>query len=111
MKTRTVGLILLLVSLLLGGCYSVPETGRSSFIIPMGDDVALGTAAFADIKSKEKISTDPVVNERVRRIGQRIATAVGDALPGAKWEFVVFEAPETVNAFACPEARWASIPA
>ncbi len=106
MKFRAAcSLLLAATLLLLSGCYTVPETGRSSFIIPIGDDVALGAAAFADIKAKEKISTDPAANERVRRIGQRIAAAVGDALPGAKWEFVVFDAPETVNAFALPGGK------
>ncbi len=105
MRKRCLNLSLLALLLLLGGCYTVPETGRSSFIIPLGDDVAMGAAAFAEIKTKEKISADPVANDRVRRIGQRIATAVGDALPGAKWEFVVFDAPKTVNAFALPGGK------
>ncbi len=95
----------LLAALLLSGCYTVPETGRSSFIIPLGDDVAMGAAAFAEIKGKEKISDNPIANDRVQRIGKRIAAAVGDALPGAKWEFVVFEAPKTVNAFALPGGK------
>lgn len=96
----------LLISLLaLAGCYTVPETGRTSLIIPVVDDVAQGAAAFAEIKTKEKISTDAVANERVRRIGRRIAVAVGDALPGANWEFVVFDAPATVNAFALPGGK------
>jgi len=38
-------------------------------------------------------------------VGGRIATAVGRDLPGAKWEFVVFDAPETVNAFALPGGK------
>ena len=67
----------------LGGCYTVPETGRSAFILPIGNDGAQGAAAFSDIKSKEKISRDPIVNERVNRIGRRIADAVGGDLPGA----------------------------
>jgi predicted Zn-dependent protease len=96
----------LLVSLLvLAGCYTVPETGRSAFVLPLGDEVAQGAAAFAGIKEKEKISEDPAANERARRVGGRIATAVGKDLPGAKWEFVVFDAPETVNAFALPGGK------
>ena len=91
--------------LFLAGCYTVPETGRSSFILPTVDDVAQGAAAFDDLKTKEKISTSPSDNERVRRIGLRIAEAVGDALPDAKWEFVVFDQPETVNAFALPGGK------
>lgn len=102
---RHLHLSLLAGLLFISGCYTVPETGRSSFIIPIVDDVAQGAAAFAEVKTKEKISTDPAANERVRRIGQRIATAVGDALPGAKWEFVVFDAPKTINAFALPGGK------
>jgi predicted Zn-dependent protease len=108
MKSRVKGTPvswLLAAVLLVAGCYTVPETGRSSLIIPMGDDVAQGAAAFAEIKAKEKVSTNARDIERVTRIGQRIATAVGDALPGAKWEFVVFDAPETINAFALPGGK------
>lgn len=101
---RFLPVALLLLGIVLSGCYTVPETGRSSFILPV-NDVAQGAAAFAEIKAKEKISRDPAVNERVRRIGQRIAQAVGDALPGAAWEFVVFDAPDTVNAFALPGGK------
>lgn len=97
-------LFLVALSLGLGGCYTVPETGRSSFILPV-DDVGQGAAAFAEIKAREKISHDPAANERVRRIGGRIALAVGNALPGAVWEFVVFDAPDTVNAFALPGGK------
>jgi len=97
-----VGVALLLI---LAACYTVPETGRSSLILPMVDDVAQGTAAFSDLKATEKISTDSSENERVRRVGRRIAEAVGNALPGASWEFVVFDQPETVNAFALPGGK------
>lgn len=91
--------------LLLAACYTVPETGRSSFILPTVDDVAQGAAAFSDLKTTEKISTNAAENERVRRVGLRIAKAVGDALPDANWEFVVFDQPETVNAFALPGGK------
>jgi len=96
--------LLAALSLVLAGCYTVPETGRTSLILPV-DDVGQGAAAFAEIKAKEKISRDPVVNERVRRIGLRIAQVVGHDLPGAAWEFVVFDAPDTVNAFALPGGK------
>ena len=98
-----IGLIGFLLTL--AGCYTVPETGRSAFVLPLGDEVVQGASAFADIKTKEKISDDPAYNARVRRVGQRIASAVGNDLPGAKWEFVVFDAPESVNAFALPGGK------
>jgi predicted Zn-dependent protease len=105
MKTRAAGLCLAVLSLALGGCYTVPETGRTSIILPIVNDVAQGAAAFADLKAKEPISTDAQKNERVQRVGRRIAAAVGDALPGAQWEFVVFHSPGTVNAFALPGGK------
>jgi predicted Zn-dependent protease len=105
MMKRITSLGLLLSLLLLAGCYTVPETGRTSLILPVVDDVAQGTAAFTEIKTKEKVSTDAVANERVQRIGRRIAAVVGEALPLAKWEFVVFDAPATVNAFALPGGK------
>lgn len=104
MKRLPLTVLLATFALVLGGCYTVPETGRSSFILPV-DDVGQGAAAFAEIKAKEKISRDPAANERVRRIGGRIAAAVGQDLPGAMWEFVVFDAPDTVNAFALPGGK------
>lgn len=104
MKKFSLLVCLAALSLFLGGCYTVPETGRSSFILPV-DDVGQGAAAFAEIKAKEKISRDPVINERVRQIGLRIAQVVGQDLPGAAWEFVVFDAPDTVNAFALPGGK------
>jgi len=91
--------------LLLAGCYTVPETGRSAFVLPLGDEVTEGASAFAGIKAKEKLSADPGFNERVRRVGGRIAAAVGKDLPGAKWEFVVFDDDKTVNAFALPGGK------
>ncbi len=92
--------------LVLAGCYTVPETGRSSLIlVSPNEEMQMGAAAFTDLKAKEKVSTDVEANARVTRIGKRIADAVGDALPGAKWEFVVFDEPKTVNAFALPGGK------
>jgi predicted Zn-dependent protease len=98
--------LLLAALLVLAGCYTVPETGRKSLmIVSPGEEMKMGAAAFADIRTKEKVSTDVAANGRVQRIGRRIAESVGDALPGAKWEFVVFDADETVNAFALPGGK------
>lgn len=102
---RTLTPAILVILLVLAGCYTVPETGRSAFILPLGDEIAQGASAFAGIKDKEKISTDVIAIERVQRVGQRIAEAVGSDLPGAKWEFVLFDAPDTVNAFALPGGK------
>lgn len=98
--------LLLAVLLSLSGCYTVPETGRQSMVmISPGEEAEMGAAAFADVRAKEKLSADPEANARVRRVGLRIAEAVGSALPGAKWEFVVFDEPKTINAFALPGGK------
>lgn len=95
----------LAVLLCMAGCYTVPETGRQAFILPLFDDVQMGAQAFAEIRAKERISTNAALNARVQRVGRRIAQAVGDRMPGAQWEFVVFDAPATVNAFALPGGK------
>jgi predicted Zn-dependent protease len=103
--TKTALVFFATLSLILSGCYTVPETGRRSLVLPLVNDASHGAAAFADLKTKQPISKDVEKTERVQRVGRRIAAAVGDALPGANWEFVVFYGPTTVNAFALPGGK------
>ncbi|HEX2855392.1 MAG TPA: M48 family metallopeptidase [Opitutaceae bacterium] len=87
------------------GCYTNPVTGRQSLVlVSEGQELALGQESFAEVKKTEKISDDPAANARVQRVGTRIAQAVGDQLPNAKWEFVVFESKDA-NAFALPGGK------
>lgn len=98
-------LSLLALAAFLTGCYTVPETGRRSLIlVPIEQEVALGASSFTELKSTMRVSQDPDMNATVQRVGQRIARAVGDELPNARWEFVVFE-DETPNAFALPGGK------
>ena len=93
------------IGLALAGCYTNPVTGRKSVvIIPRGEEVTLGAQSFQEIRTKEKVSTDPGYNARATRVGQRIAAAVGNELPDAQWEFVVFDSKE-LNAFALPGGK------
>jgi predicted Zn-dependent protease len=90
---------------LAAGCYTNPVTGRQyAVLVPAGQEVAMGEQAFAEVKQQEKVSTNPILNTRVNRVGQRIAEAIGNDLPGAQWEFVVFESKE-LNAFALPGGK------
>jgi Zn-dependent protease with chaperone function len=96
---------LLVFVAILVGCYTVPETGRRSLIlVPIDQEVALGSSSFTDLKSSKQISGDPEMNAAVQRVGHNIARAVGDALPDAEWEFVVFD-DDTPNAFALPGGK------
>ncbi len=91
--------------LVLAGCYTNPVTGRQYAVITsIGEEMQLGAQSFAQIKQQERLSLDPEANARVRRIGERIARVVGNQLPGAQWEFVVFESDE-LNAFALPGGK------
>jgi predicted Zn-dependent protease len=104
MKTGVIGLFATAL-LTLAGCYTNPVTGRQSImLISQGQELALGQESFGAISRTERISTDAGQNVRVRRIGARIAQAVGDQLPDAKWEFVVFESKDA-NAFALPGGK------
>jgi predicted Zn-dependent protease len=97
--------LLLAATLALAGCYTNPVTGRKSLVLlSQGEELALGTQSFQAIREKEKVSQDAGHNARVNRIGQRIAQAVGNELPDAKWEFVVFDSKE-LNAFALPGGK------
>ena len=93
------------VALYVAGCYTNPVTGRQSLVlISEGQELQLGEQSFNEIRSQEKVSKDPAQNARIKKIGDRIAKAVGDAMPNAKWEFVVFESDQ-VNAFALPGGK------
>lgn len=97
--------VLLAAAATFSGCYTNPVTGRKSLVLlSQGEEVSLGAQSFQAIRQKERVSTDAGANARVTRIGQRIAQAVGNELPDAKWEFVVFESKE-LNAFALPGGK------
>jgi len=97
---------LLLASLFgLAGCYTVPETGRSSFtLLPESQVVSMGLSSFEQIKAEEPLITSGPRYEMIQRVGNRVADAVGDDLPAADWEFIYIDRDE-VNAFALPGGK------
>jgi len=104
MRKKLARLLLLAASAtLITGCATVGETGRRQLILlSQGEEMALGLSSFEKIKKETPINRDPKINAMVQRVGKRIA-AVAD-LPGAQWEFVVFESPEA-NAFCLPGGK------
>jgi len=85
------------------GCSTVPETGRKQLnLYSSQEEMQLGLTEFTKMKKEVPVSKDAAANAMVQRVGQRIA-AVAD-LPGAQWEFVVFESPEA-NAFCLPGGK------
>jgi predicted Zn-dependent protease len=97
---------LLALSLLtFSACTTVGETGRKQLnFLSADEEKQMGLSSFEEVKKQEKVSTDKAANERVSRVGKRIAEAVGGGMPDAQWEFVVFDS-ETVNAFALPGGK------
>jgi len=84
--------------LALTSCASLEQmyTPTSSSLAP--------TAAkqFEEYKKKVKVSRNAAYNARLKRVGSRIKSVVN--MPGAQWEFVVFE-DKTPNAFAMPGGK------
>lgn len=100
-RTATIALVVILVA----GCYTVPVTGRKAVnFVSVSQETEMGAASFQQMKAEGKVSTNPVYVDRAQNIGKRIAKAVGDDLPSAEWEFVVFESPD-LNAFALPGGK------
>jgi len=97
-------LLALALGAALGGCATVPETGRSQLILVSSADVMqLSLSEFDKLKSTTPISNDAAQKALVERVGQRIAAVA--PLPNAKWEFVLFDKPDVQNAFALPGGK------
>jgi metalloendopeptidase OMA1, mitochondrial len=97
-------LVLFSTLLVFTGCATVPETGRSQFLlVSSSQEMQLGLTEFEKLKQSTPISKDPRANAIVQRVGQRIAAVA--PLPNAQWEFVVFDDPKTANAFCLPGGK------
>lgn len=95
--------LLALVLLIAPACQTVPVTGRSQLILlPESAELKMGLDSYRQILRKSRVSTDPEVNERVQRVGWRIAQATGRS--DYRWEFTVIES-EQANAFALPGGK------
>ncbi|MDQ8205158.1 M48 family metallopeptidase [Pelagicoccus sp. SDUM812003] len=91
--------------LLLVSCSTTPVTGRSQLNLTSDAKVAEMTiVAFEQMKSQMPISKDPIYNEMLQTVGERISQQVFWDMPMAEWEFVVFDQPE-INAFAMPGGK------
>ncbi len=101
---RTVGALLLGVPLVFSGCTSVPETGRSQLrLVSSEQEMQLGLTEFEKLKKSTPISIDVEQQALLDKVGRRIASTV--RLPGAQWEFVLFDQPEVPNAFCLPGGK------
>lgn len=85
-------------------CATVPETDRKQVLLISKDQEAgLGLSEFDKLKKSTPVSKDRQVNDMVKRVGERVAAV--SQLRDAKWEFVVFDQPDTANAFCLPGGK------
>lgn len=93
----------LAIPVLLAACESAPITGRNQLILlPESQDAALGLDAWQQIKQEQKVANDRQLQQRVDRIGRRIAAVSG--VEDWDWQFTVF-ANDEPNAFALPGGK------
>ncbi|AOS43669.1 TPR repeat-containing protein YfgC precursor [Lacunisphaera limnophila] len=98
---RLAGLALCGVLLVSSGCYQVPVTGRAAVNMVSDEAVVkMSQTAFADLKKRTPLSRNQADQARVRQIGERLAKVAFWDVPAADWEFVVFDSPQQINAFA-----------
>lgn len=83
------------------GCYNVPVTGRKAMNLVDDKEVTkMSIAAFEDMKKQYPQSHDRERIAQLNRIGERLSKIVFWDMPDAEWEFVVFDVPNEINAFA-----------
>jgi len=86
--------------LVVAGCATNPETGRSQLILI--DDAQLQQAsltAWAEMRQQTRAWNNAAAQRRLETIGRGIVNAAGRG--GQSWEFVLFDSPD-LNAFVLP---------
>ena len=97
---------LLVVALIVASvtaCETVPYTGRHQImLLPESAELQMGLQSYQEVLKKSKISRDAEANERLARVGLRIAAATGRR--DYRWEFHLIE-DKQVNAFCLPGGK------
>jgi len=112
LKLWLFGLCSLLVLQL--GCSEVAITGRKQLnLVPDSLMHSMSFQSYSEFISQNKLSSDPVKSEMVKRVGERIRRAVerycaanniSGRLSGYQWEFNLVE-DDSLNAWAMPGGK------
>jgi len=87
----------------LAACAYNADLGRNQLLLVNDSSlVSAAQEAWTQSLSTQKISRDPALNDRVRRVGQRIVQAAG--MGDRQWQYAVFDNADA-NAFALPGAE------
>jgi predicted Zn-dependent protease len=111
---RTLLAALTLVAAVLGGCATNPVTGRSQFMIVSEQQaISQSTQAYSSLmgqlQRQGRLSDDRQLNERVRRITERVVREAVRYRPETarwQWQMQVVESPD-VNAFCMAGGKMA----
>jgi len=106
--------VILLVSLLLAACGTVPITGRRQLsMVPESTMRSTSFQNYNEVLKTSKLSTDKQKTELVKKIGKKVQKAVekffadkglSNELDGYEWEFNLIESPE-LNAWCMPGGK------
>ncbi|MBW2269616.1 MAG: M48 family metallopeptidase [Deltaproteobacteria bacterium] len=101
---RFMSCFLLAAAAACAGCVTSP-TGRAQLhLFPQAEMAKMGVAAYDEMKSKQKVSTDATLQRRARCVTDAVAAQVTGPYAGTRWEVTVFEDPSP-NAFALPGGK------
>lgn len=78
------------------------QNGQVNVQQPSNSLMLEGSKAFNSMKMKKRISYNASYNAQTQRVAARLKRVIN--MPGAKWEFVVFDDPSP-NAFALPGGK------
>lgn len=97
-------MVAILAVFILTGCAKAPYTGRSQLLIlSESEEISMGIQAYEEIKKKERLSNDERINAMIKRVGEKIAGVANK--PQYRWEFIVIDDSETINAFCLPGGK------
>ncbi|OGS24262.1 MAG: peptidase M48 [Elusimicrobia bacterium RIFOXYB2_FULL_50_12] len=118
MKIMKCFLVSALVGVIIGGCATVPITGRRQLsFIPQSQLTELSNSNYRELLSQSRLSTDKKKIDQLNTIGRRIAGAAEQFLrengresdiKSYSWEFTVIDDSKTINAFAMPGGKVAA---
>lgn len=114
MRSKATILILLVTTLFVFSCQTVPITGRQQISLISSEQInAMSFDAYNDFLSKNQVVQGTQGSQTVKQVGSRIQKAVesymashnmADRLQGYSWEFNLVEDP-SVNAWAMPGGK------
>jgi len=99
-----------IVTLLLAGCATVPETGRTQFMmVRAAAELDMGLTAFAQIKEELTLVEEGPEYEMLQRVGHRVAAEAEPLLArrgieDLEWEFLLAD-DDALNAFVLPGGK------